>query len=854
MQIDSWMVYPENCAVHLLAIKGYAEFRDMRFQLKRLSAFLAITLAAVNSWQAFASSAAERSPEEITAEGLEFFEKRIRPVLVEQCYVCHSVESAEPQADLFLDSRQGLLRGGTRGPAIDREQPDRSLLLRALLYNEKDLKMPPMGKLSAEEIADFRTWLRMGAPDPRDEPALAPVPAHEPEFNFEEERRFWSFQPVKSYAAPEVRNRQWPRNDVDRFILARLEGRGLEPAPPADKRTLLRRVYFDLIGLPPSPEEVEEFLADESPEGFEKVVERLLASPHYGERWGRHWLDLVRYADTAGDSSDYPVPQIYLYRNYVIDSFNRDKSYDQFLREQIAGDLLPAANEEERWEKTIATGYLAIARRFSVRPERQTHLTIEDTLDNLGKTVLGLTLGCARCHDHKYDPIPAEDYYALYGIFASTRYPFAGSENDQEQKDLVYRQPAAEVAAVLRPYEERLSPLDANIAELREELRTIFQSGEGATIVPVGGRSLEDIRKEIREFQKQRRSILAEVPSLEKAFAVAEGKPGNARVQRRGEPRNLAEEVPRRFLQVLGGQTLPEDSPSSGRLQLAEWLTDPRNPLTARVIVNRIWQHHFGKGLVGTPSDFGRRGKPPAHPELLDYLARRFIESGWSFKALHRLIMLSRTYQQSSAAPAATALADPENELLGRFDRRRLDAESLRDALLHISGELDLSPGGAHPFPPEHAWKYTQHEPFTGVYETKKRSVYLMVQRFQKHPYLSLFDGADPNATTPERPATTTPLQALFLMNSPFVHAQSAKLAARLVRDIPEERARIVRAYRLILSRPPDSEELAKSEAWLDEVRRKLNPAGGPEAERETKALAALPRVLFATSEFLYLE
>jgi hypothetical protein len=826
----------------------------MGLKLKRLSILIAIILAALPAWQSPASPRAERPSEDFSAEGSEFFEKKIRPVLVEQCYMCHSSETEEPQAGLLLDSRQGLLRGGSRGPAIDREEPDRSLLLRALLYNEKDLKMPPMGKLSAEEIADFRTWLRMGAPDPRDEPSHALVPAHKPEYNFEEGRRFWSYQPVKSYTPPEVRDPQWARNPVDQFILAKLEAKGLRPAPPADKRTLIRRAYFDLIGLPPSPEEVEEFLADKSPRAFEKVVERLLASPHYGERWGRHWLDLVRYADTAGDSSDYPVPQIHLYRNYVIDSFNRDKAYDQFVREQIAGDLLPAANDEERWEKIVATGYLAIARRFSVRPERQLHLTIEDTLDNLGKTYLGLTLGCARCHDHKYDPIPTEDYYALYGIFSSTRYPFAGSENDQEQKDLIYRQPLTEVAAILKPYEERLAPLDAKAEQLQKELESLVRGGGNVPVVPVGGRSLEDIRKEIREVKKQRRVVLAEIPPLERAFAVAEGTPGNARVQRRGEPRNLADEVPRRFLQVLGGQTLPDGLPASGRLELAGWLTDPANPLTARVMVNRIWQHHFGKGIVGTPSDFGRRGKPPTHPELLDYLAQRFIESGWSLKAMHRLIMLSQTYQQSAGSVKATLEADPDNELLGRFNRRRLDAESIRDALLKISGELDPTPGGAHPFPPEHTWRYTQHEPFAAVYETKRRSVYVMAQRFQKHPYFSLFDGADPNATTALRTETATPLQALFLMNSRFVHEQAQSLAARLVRDLPDRGARIERAYRLILSRPPASEESREAEAWLGEVERKLTSAELMQTERETNALAALARVLFASNEFLYVE
>ncbi|MGZ4988786.1 MAG: DUF1549 domain-containing protein, partial [Limisphaerales bacterium] len=346
-------------------------------------------------------------------KGIEFFEKKIRPVLVTQCYKCHSAKSVKVKGGLLVDSRDGLLKGGASGPAIVPKQPKKSLLLKAVSYSDADLQMPPKNKLSAQQIKDLETWIKMGAPDPRRaNVATAPAPLS---------TNLWSLKPVVKPALPKVRNTDWAKSPVDLFILAKLEDKNLTPVDPANKRTLIRRATFDLIGLPPTPEEIDAFLKDKSPQAFERVVERLLASPHYGERWGRHWLDLVRYADTSGCNSDFPVPSAYRYRNYVIDSFNSDKPYPEFIREQIAGDLLPAKTVEQRNEHIIATGYLAISRRFGSRAQEM-HLTLEDTIDNLGKTMLGLSVGCARCHDHKFDPIPTRDYYALYGIFNSTRY------------------------------------------------------------------------------------------------------------------------------------------------------------------------------------------------------------------------------------------------------------------------------------------------------------------------------------------------------------------------------------------------------------------------------------------------
>lgn len=771
----------------------------------------------------------------------EFFESRIRPLLSRHCYTCHT---ALASGGLRLDSRGAILKGGSRGPAVVPGNPDESLLIRAVRYQDERIKMPPVKKLEDEEIADLIRWIQQGAvwgaetaPDPGEVAAKA--------------ASFWSFQPPVEPPLPRGVPKDWARNPVDRFIFARLREKGLKPAPLADKRTLIRRATYDLTGLPPTPEEVEAFLRDRSPRAFEKVVDRLLASPRYGERWGRRWLDLVRYADTAGDSADYPIPQARFYRDYVIASFNRDKPYDQFLREQIAGDLLPYRDEEDRWEKIVATGYLAIARRFSVRPERNMHLTIEDTIDNLGKVVLGLSIACARCHDHKYDPISAKEYYALYGIFASTRYPFAGSENDQYQKDLVYRLPQEKVDEILKPYREQLAAIDAEIARLEEERKALGQAGTDGT---PGGRTAQDITADIRKASKRRAAVIAAMPPLETAFAVTEGKPQNVRVQLRGDPRTLGEEVPRGFLRVLNGGPLPPQCSGSGRLELAQWLTSPQNPLTARVMVNRIWQHHFGRGLVATPNDFGKRGSPPTHPELLDYLALRFQREGWSVKAMHRLIMLSRTYRLAATVAPGNAEKDPQNEFLSRFSRRRLEAEEIRDSLLSFSGALELGAPGPHPFPPPSSWNFTQHKPFAAVYDSNHRSVYLMTQRIQKHPYLALFDGPDPNLSTPVRNATTTPLQALFLMNSPFVHEQTERFAARLLATGSELARLVDRAHHVVLGRPAGQDELRKAAAYLAEAERKLASVGLPEPDRQRLALASYLRALVGSNEFLFVD
>ncbi len=780
-----------------------------------------------------------------TADQVEFFERKVRPLLADRCYECHSAGAKKIGAGLLLDSRAGIIKGGDTGPVIAPGDPEASLLIRAVRHVDVNLTMPqkPRKKLSTIEIADLEAWIRMGAPDPRLADTVAATQAKYA-IDWNKARQWWSFRPLGADGPPSVKQSDWPADEIDRFILARLEREGLKPAGDADRRTLIRRATFDLIGLPPTPQEVEAFIADASPDAFEKVVDRLLKSPHYGERWGRHWLDVVRYADTAGDNSDFPIPQMYRYRNWVIDAFNQDMPYDQFIRQQLAGDLMRGGTQSERNERLIATGYIAGARRFGSRVEDYPqHLTIEDTLDNLGRAFMGLTINCARCHDHKFDPVTTADYYALYGVFHSTRYPWPGIELEQKQRDLVPLVPEQEAQAARKNHQEKQRKLDDEVKRLKKE-------ADAAT-----GDMKKAAKQAFEAAKKAAEQHKAQPPNFELAYAVAEAsKIEDVAIQIKGDPSKPGSVVRRRFLTVLGGSELPQEDKGSGRLALADWIVDRENPLTARVMVNRIWLHHFGKGIVPTPNDFGRQGKAPTHPELLDWLARRFIESGWSIKSMHRRITLSRTYRMAGSGDAGPATGDPNNELLGSFPRRRLDAEAIRDSLLALGGNLDRSPPGPHPFPAQSEWKFTQHNPFKAVYESNRRSVYLMTQRIQRHPYLAIFDGADPAASTPARLTSTTPLQALFLLNDPFVHEQSNRLAARLIAESKDDLQRLTLGYQLALARPPRPDELAVGRAFLAAARDKLRSDSKDQAQLETESWRAMVRVLFRLNEFVYID
>ncbi len=911
-----------------------------------ITAFTLVVMLAIQ----FSAHTAMMQQPAFSPEGLDFFEKKIRPVLADSCYQCHSAKAKKPAGGLLLDSRDAMLKGGASGqPAIVPGDVEKSLLIKAIRYSDAKLQMPMGGKLSAQIIKDFEAWVKVGAPDPRKADA---APAYISPYDFNEAKKFWSFQPVKDSPLPTVRNKAWIKNPIDNFILTKLEEKKLTPVADADKLTLIRRATFDLTGLPPTPEEIDGFVNDKAPNAFEKVIDRLLAAPAYGEKWGRHWLDLVRYADTAGDNSDYPVPAAYRYRNYVIQAFNKDKPYDQFIREQIAGDILakyqppsvdgklPEEEEDEaeipgakksgtheiskdRQEKIIATGYLAMSRRFGSR-NRDMNLTIDDTIENLSKTFLGLSTNCARCHDHKFDPIPQKDYYAFYGIFNSMRYSFPGAEIYQHSAEMIPLVTGKDAENFYKQQKE-LSETDDLIERMKTETgvaarnKKMKESAAANEAKPTetkrnnetGAENPADKKSEKKsepllsadydrdtnnsqtanasrrmpdEVTADNNRVKARIAELHarflnppKAYGVYESLPANARVHRKGEPKNLGDEVPRGFLTILGGQQIPKDHKGSGRELLANWITDKQNPLTARVMANRIWHYHFGKGLVQTTNDFGARGKAPTHPELLDYLASRLIEGGWSIKKMHKLLMLSHTYQLGSFefrvsgsegnrtltaqnSKLATRDAklnadiDVNNEYLWHFNRRRLDAEEVRDAILAVSGTLDRTMGEGHPFPSETTWRFTQHAQYFGVFATNKRSVYVMQQRLKKHPFFEVFDGADTNMPVGERSFSTTPIQALFLMNNPLMHEQSDQFAVRVGMAFETLPERLNYAYRLALGRPARPEEIKEAQAYLQQARLQFL-AAKTEAERVNRAaLASYLRVVLSSNEFLYVD
>jgi cytochrome c553 len=1249
----------------------------------------------------------------------EYFEQRIRPVLANVCFRCHGGERVS--GGLRVDSREALLAGGDSGPAIEPGQPDSSLLLKAIARSPEVSAMPPAAdaQLSNDQIRDFRLWITAGAFWPeRVEPF--------------EIQQHWAFQPLSTVAVPDSSDSPWVQNPVDAFVLSRMQQSGVAPAAPADRRTLIRRVTFDLTGLPPAPGDVAAFLNDRSPDAFTRVIDRLLASPAYGEKWGRHWLDVVRYADTAGETADYPVPAAWRYRNYVIDAFNEDLPYNQFVREQLAGDLLAAEQPDERFAaRTIATGFLAVSRRFGFDSENYHHLTIQDTIDTVGQTFLGLTLGCARCHDHKFDPVSTRDYYALYGIFDSSRYPFPGSEQKQRVRALTPLCPPAEAQSAWHTYLQRTQQIAARLTELQQPVpsavlrlttdidgdfelqapaaggsygvlvppwrysgnvsvtaaaqspfHNVYPGGSrGAAVPPHAGRwsiwqalhlpadesaqtvclnidlriaaaaapgaestaprltlasasgskqltltfhagrilqtrnasqqqlgsyrpgewfnlqltlhpatgaisgrvgtpeataefqattpawdapperlelageataaaeaagvevdqiairqtafppvsnefqlpsetpsgesaaaarqeleaaigidgdlelqpsdgapaapwnpgpnsvvrlsprsqspftncyppgqqgfhlpsrseydgfgltirqlpadanglihagfdfrvqpaagpgsgswryylghgpgssaavelffthdqlfcregeqiqpllklqpglwqqlqltldtinrrfsgklladgsrqnftgrfsagwdghidysfidsyghlpgqrpeldadnfvlssrpaepldskapaseSVAERRERIQRLQRligdqqaetaaltaELQQLLAEGP-LPLAFAMSEGTPEDARIQLRGEPTQPGDTVPRGFITVLGQAVPAEPLRGSGRRELADWLVRPDNPLTARVMVNRIWQQHFGRGLVATPNDFGVRGLPPSHPELLDWLAGEFMRQGWSVKAMHRLILNSAVWQQASwsgaemlqgtddgagsgeqipgsASNRSPLSTDPQTLLIGSI-RRRLTAEEIRDSILAVTGQLDHSPATGHPFPAPISWGFSQHAPFSDVYEHSQRSIYLMTPRLKRHPFLALFDGADPSASTASRPGTTVPTQALFFLNDPLVHRAAERWADYLLQSSADRQELLRQAWQQALQRDPEPEELVAAAAFLETYRARL-PADTPADAARSQPLAALLRTLLGSNEFLHVD
>jgi|HubBroStandDraft_6_1064221.scaffolds.fasta_scaffold12725_2 hypothetical protein len=799
----------------------------------RCRALLALLLCGVLAASVRADANAARSEEREA-----FFETRIRPVLVTTCSKCHG--GTKTENNLRLDRRESLLKGGDSGPAILPGQPDKSLLMRAVRYRDDELKMPPDKKLPETVIVDFEHWVRDGA--------VWPTQSLRDGFrqagNAAGKETHWAFQPVREVEPPRDAS-GWSANAVDCFIHAGFESHRLKPATAASKRTLLRRAYFDLIGLPPTPQNVDNFLGDQSPEAFSNVIETLLGSPQYGERWGRYWMDVVRYADTAGDNADYPVPEARLYRDYIIDAFNTDKPYDQFVREQIAGDLLARSGPTDKYsERVVATGFLALSRRYATAPYELWHLTLEDTIDTVGRAYLGMTLRCARCHDHKFDPIKTRDYYALYGVFDSTRFPYAGSEEFQSMKfgrrDFAALVPPAAAKPALSTYQAEMSRLRHDVARLEG-----CKPGDKSVAA-----KLTAMEARLRFLERRGAPDVLPV-----AYAVSEGPIVDANIQLHGEPNQPGERVPRGAPRFLSGCEAPAPGPNeSGRLELADWLTSPRNPLTARVMVNRVWQHHFGRGIVATPSNFGTRGSPPSHPQLLDWLAATFVEHNWSIKSLHRLIMQSKTYQLASDSVLADEAIDPANQWYWRFNRQRLDAEAIRDAMLDVSGVLDMSRPGPHPFPPIREWHWTQHFPFKADYPSNHRSVYLMTQRLHRHPFLGLFDGPDTNTTTDVRSTSTVPLQALFLMNSQYIRDTAGAFAGRLCRESNDRSTRIARALELAYGRPASPGEIKHACDYLETYEHEAARAGLNARKAESEAWLSYARTILDSNEFVYVD
>ena len=1006
----------------------------------------------------FLAGASCVSAADVTPEQIEFFEKKIRPVLAEQCYACHSSETMA-LGELRVDSREAIRKGGSRGSAVAPGSPEGSVLLKAISYADLDLKMPPTGKLSDEQIADFRLWIEMGAPDPRDAAPAAP-PAAPSAYDFEKEREFWSFRPVRKPQVPAVSRPDWVTTPVDAFLLAALEEKGLQPAPEADKRTLIRRVTFDLIGLPPTPGEIEDFLADDSPGAWKSLVERLLASPHYGERWARHWLDLVRFAETNGHEFDNDKLDAWRYRDYVVRIFNQDTPYNRFVAEQIAGDLLPDPRltpDGSRLDSPVGSGmyWLWEVLNSPTDSEKARADQVDNQLDVLGKTFFGMALGCARCHDHKFDPLPTADYYALAGVMHSTHLrercidaPERAKEIQRAWEAAAEREAARAIPAVsgaellseewakyrthaagepshpLYPLAklaaEAQEPFAQRLGAMREEMREWaakadpghplwagrgdqlfddFSGGyekwdvDGAAFGPAPSGGMADsypdktdefvgilatrkfripsphvhVRmagtKTDRRLAKVRFTLWADdhpsqrhspeserlewvsialvkekgrigylqiadrardghiavdkivfsdspepppiagpvdrrvlellddtsigsleelaaayarlvatadaaltqaiaAPKLreqpaprqeipESAFAMSsmDHDPHNVQIHQRGNHKNLGEEAPRRFLTIVAGEDQQPFSRGSGRLELAQWAASEKNPLTARVMANRIWQHHFGAGIVRSPDNFGHTGDAPTHPELLDWLAAGFVESGWSVKELHRQILYSNAYRMQSRAAADATRLDPENKLLSHMPVRRLEAEAIRDSVLAVAGTLNLAVGGESVPPHISPYQDGRGKPESGPLDGEgRRSIYIQARRNFLTPLFLAFDYPQPFATIGRRGVSAVPSQALMLLNNELLHQQAAKWAQREMEVHGAAEARLDDMFVRAFGRAPEQSERENVRSFLEQQARLYDGA----STDDPRVWTDLAHVLFNSTEFIF--
>jgi hypothetical protein len=908
----------------------------------------------------------------------EVFEKNARPVFASKCQGCHNARLKSGGLD--FSSPEAIKADGSMGIFGKPSEPDGSILLRALSY-ENQIKMPPQGKLPPETITAMREWLAAGAPVPAITPSagdslsgtgVRPVALRG--VITDADKNFWAFKPLSQTAPPTPQRGDWAINPIDRFILANLEKNGLKPAPQADKTTLLRRATFDLTGLPPTEKELQAFLADTSPNAYEKVVDRLLASARYGERWGRHWLDVMRYADSTGSDEDHRYPHAWRYRDYVVQAFNQDMPYNQFVREQLAGDILAAdPNSGVGYRGVIATGFLALGKKALAQKDLplKRYDVVDDQIEVTAKAFMGLTVNCARCHDHKFDPIATKDYYQMAAIFSSTL-SFAGGEtgdpvqipltapgefeafqkawtayNDLQKKVMAiidfdkdarehrnqdekriaafmqaaYRvyagnEPVAAVAADTKLDEQQLArwveylkagnrpelkrwhaASDRDRADIAAQYQEDFHRSayqyeqdlnwwrEAQTNFPNAGKIAgphpetsaekdpfftavwqndgplhrtrdEQLATLAPQARKDALTPLAQTAEMERtlptkeipmANAVKEGDTMDQKVFVRGDYHNLGDPVGRTGPSILRlTAPFPEVKTKSGRLELADWIVDPRNPLPARVMANRIWQGHFGDGIVRTPDNFGRLGDRPSNPELLDFLAKTFIDSGWSIKRVNRMIMLSKTYQMSAAFDEETKLKDPENRLISRYPRQRLSVEEIRDAYLALGGDLDLTMGGTLDPGVGTDGETSASRISMNPEKTNRRSIYLPLRRSNLPTLYTLFDFGD--ATTPDgrRSSTTVATQALFVMNSPLVIREAKSLADTVLKQEKAGKRRINEIYLRVLGRQPDANEIDDGLSYVQDLRRKWNEID------EEKAWTSLTHALMASNEFMF--
>ncbi len=841
---------------------------------------------------------------ELSREHLEFFEKRIRPVLAERCYECHSTAAKKSKGGLTLDTRAGVLKGGETGPGFVPGDPEKSRLIEAVRYHNRDLQMPPKSRLPAEQVRDLEQWVKLGAPDPRVETVAQSTAKRG--LSVAEGREFWAFRPLreekvisKEVISPNAARTPAPSrlstqllitnhsSTLDAFINAKLAEKKLTPAPPADPRVFIRRATFDLTGLPPTPEETEAFVRACASIGnrqsaITNLIDRLLASTAYGERWGRHWLDVARYADSNGLDENVAFGNAWRYRDYVVNSFNADKPFDRFVQEQIAGDLMPAESTPQRHEQLTALGFLSVGPKLLAEPDKvklEMDL-IDEQIETLGRAFLGMTIGCARCHDHKFDPLPTADYYALAAIFKSTR------TMDDLKTIAKWHEP--EVAtpaerAVVEAHQKRVVEQKAAIAKLVASANKPLVTDKGLKEVPKNPETQYPTNTvaELKQLREALATLEKDTPELPSTMGVSDATNvvKALPIHIRGSHLTLGQPAPRGFPQVMQVANLRAEMPAqqSGRLELARWLAAPEHPLTARVMVNRIWRWHFGQGLVGSTDNFGVLGDRPSHPELLDWLARRFIAEGWSVKAMHRLIMSSAVYQRAAqrGAGAGESLvisnqsatetkparlqtkhsalitnhsltqADPDNRLLSHFPLRRLEAEEIRDAVLFVAGSLDRTMGGKTIPVKNREFFFNHTSKDATTYDSPRRALYLPVVRNNVYDLFEQFDFPDPAVPNGNRNATVVAPQALLMLNSDLVGKAAEKFAASLLASASDDARRIELAYQKAYARPPTAKELARAKKFLADFK--------PDSAASPNAWTVLCQSLLAANEFIYL-